>query len=796
MFGFKSILAVMLAIYCFQVASSTNDTGTKDRNWVPAARKTIWETSQTFHRILIGMTDIDFKAEDVSRGLKTLRKVSSRIAGAMGVFGAVFGIVLAFLPTQESPELQLMKEEFGKLNQKIDEVAQSIDDVKDLITMQTHKTAYIDDENKIIYGYTRMQECRQRLDSVSCFDQRDCKQKKMAVANSYIASLDVRQNIENILRGTVRNEIFGTSLLSLLQEQSKCHVPKINRFTNRLAALIMKAMSVVMFHDILGVPGYQYMDGVTLTTNMLRNLTTKRQEVEDSCLNNLGYWMRQDVGNAKDDFTYDSRESNKILLQTLTRKYPWIDWQVCTCKGYRSPVTGPKYSVFSQMFSSSKTKQVNAVAFPTSDGTVINLHSKLLSWKRLLSSLSLRSDIGEHYIQAIDDKINKSLELSGAVQAFAVLKGYNFYHGYYSYDTYNNASMQLKSVSTDLSNNRNFEFHVYRNMFAFAVAFKIDSMDCNKVCIRGTCSLLPYSTKMICRCPIGFSGERCELSDQDIRHHTVISSLLSDTVKLPTFASIQNTLEDTQLYVMVSLGNIETSISRLGSKIDEKFKTLGELMSQKFAWFSVLLKYKESIENLKYYQTLSQSHANDMDTRNTPADEYVTYAMEEKEIARYLLSPNGIRKWLYQLNFLIIGRRGDVLNSHSPVVFMVMDRYKSRLCYPDYRAEIDRTLQQLMLLQFQGFAMWTWAYSILNLDSKVIEKRYQKMLSEQEKFLRENTCSVNIVNSVNLHSCSGDHGFYIHPSMPVSVVCREGYYLDGKTVIPVSFLMRVGRLGT
>ena len=766
------------------MSSSTNDTEAKDRNWVPAAQKTIWQTSQTFHRILIGMTDVDFKAEGVSRGLKTLRKVSSRIAGAMGVFGAVFGIVLAFLPKQESPELKLMKEEFGKLNQKIDEVAQAIDDVKDLIKMQTHKTAYINDENKIIYGYSRMQECRQRLDSVSCFDQKDCRQKKMAVANSYIASLDVRQHIENILRGTVSNEIFGTSLLSLLQEQSKCHVPKINRYTNRLAALTMKAMSVVMFHDILAVPEYQYMEGVTLTTNMLRNLTSKRQEVENSCFNNLGYWIRQDVGNAEDDLTYDSKESNKRLLQTLTGKYPWIDWQVCTCKGDKSPVTGPKLSVYSQMFSFSKTKQVSAVAFPTSDGAVINLYSKLVSWNRLLSSIGVGSEIGEHYIKAIEDKINKSLELNGAVQAFAVLKGYNFYHGYYTYDSDNKATMQLKSVSTHFSNNRNFDFRVYHNTkFAFAVTFKTDSMECNKVCIRGTCSILPYSTKMICRCPIGFSGERCELSDQDIRHHAVISSLLSDTVKLPTFVSIQNTLEDTQLYVMVSLGSIETSISRLGSKIEEKFKNLGELMSQKFAWFSVLLKYKESIENLKYYQTLSHSHANDVGTRYLPTDEYVTYAMEEKEIARYLLSPYGIRKWLYQLNFLIIGRRGDVLNSHSPVVFMVMDRYKSRLCYPDYKAEIDRTLQQLMLLQFQGFAMWTWAYSLLNLDSKVIEIRYQKMLSEQEKFLRDNTCSAKIANSVNLHNCSGDHGFYIHPSMPVSVVCREGYYLDGKAII-------------
>ena len=770
-----------LAIYCFQAAISDNATESKGIDWVPAARKTIWETSQTFHRTLIGMTDINFNAEGVSGRLKTLRKVSSRIAGALGVFGAVFSIVLAFLPKQESAELKLMKSEFGKLTEKIDQVSQSIDDVKDLIKLQTHKTAYIDDENKIIYGFTRMQECRERLDNVVCSNRTDCKRKKIAVAESYVASLNIREHVEKILRGSISNGAFGPSLLSLIQEQSRCHVPKINRFYNRITALIMKGMAVVMFHDLLVVPDYLYMDGVTRTNNMLRNLTNKKQAVEDSCLSDISYWMRLDVGKSKDKFTYASRATNKIITQTLTSKYPWINWYICTCKGDNSSIAGPLDSLYSQMVSSSKDKSVHVVALPTSDGDVKNLNAKLDSWRNLIASLNFEEKFGENYIKAIQEKISKSLELHGAVQSFAVLKGRDFVVGYYTYETEKNATLNLHSVSSVIVHNGNFNFRKYQSTsFAFAITFKLDAVDCNKMCVKGTCKFLPYSTKMTCRCPLGFSGERCELSDQDTQHQTIISSLLTDTMKLPTFSSIQNTLDDTQMFVTVSLGNIENSISRLGSQIVEKVKHLGELMSAKFEWHSLMTRYRQSIEDLKYFQTLSNRTTLDIDTKFIDFNEYATSTLEERQIANHLLGPNGIRKWLYQLNFLIIGRSGDVLDSHQPVVFLVMDRYKSRLCYPDYKAEIDRTLQQLMLLQFQGFATWIWAHSVLNLDSKVIEKRYHAVVRDQQKFFRENTCSAKIHHSKNLHNCSSAHNVYIHPSLNVTVECKEGYYMDGK----------------
>ena len=500
--------------------------------------------------------------------------------------------------------------------------------------------------------------------------------------------------------------------------------------------------------------------------------------------------MRLEIGNSHHKYTSNSSETNTILLQSLVSKFPWIQWQVLTSRGKIKPAAGPKNSRRHKFLSSSEDKNVHAVAIPATEGRVTSLKSKRASWRKLVSSLDIDEDVDDldNYILNIQDKINKSLELEGKVQSFAILQGEDFFLGYYSYIGQKIGVLHQDPLSKEeeIDNvNLNFRLHTgIGSRFAFVVTFHLEPQQCSKSCKRGTCRFLPYSTEMVCRCQIGFNGERCEFSDTDTHQHSVINSLIRNTVKLPTFTSMQRTLEDIQLYVTVSLSNVEKSIARIEANIDKEFKILGEFLTEKFKWNSIRSKYKESIENLKYFQTLYERTIKEAHTHvstgifPTNAREACINFNEEKEIASYLMSPIGIQKWLYQLDFLITGRNDDVLDSHESVIFMLMDRMKHLLCFPDYKLEIERSYQQLMLLQLHGYTMWTWAYSLLNLDSTSIQKRYQTVLSKQSKYFNDNTCSITIPNSVNMHNCTG--GFYIHSAMDTSVVCKPGYYLDGK----------------
>ena len=234
--------------------------------------------------------------------------------------------------------------------------------------------------------------------------------------------------------------------------------------------------------------------------------------------------------------------------------------------------------------------------------------------------------------------------------------------------------------------------------------------------------------------------------------------------------------------LLTASGNIEDSITELGNKIDEQFKILGEFMLSTFGWFAVLLKYNDVVDNLIYFHSISRSkiyHFPEIKnfsiasvTRNSTRDRFSI--LEENEIDNFLLTPTGIQKWLYQFNFVIVGRRESEFNSHKSLLFMLMDQYKSRICYEDYKDKLIKTYRQLMLLQLQGYMLWSKAYSASNRDGSVIANRYRRVLEDQQKYLQSEACSVAIPNSKNFHNCTD--GYFIHKSMDIPVQCDNGFF--------------------
>ena len=615
MTGLRILLVVFTLLGYVQHASCKNKT-TKD--WTAAAQKAVWETSQVFHRTIISMSDMDTKGTSKTAPpfLKAVTKYSSKVAGLFGVAGALFSIVLALMPdtNTESAELKYMRSEFDKLSQKIDSVAQSIDDVKDLIKLNTQKAAYIRDQNKIHHGVSQMNECYNKIQNVSCTSQQDCKRKKLAIAEGYIAAMNVRANVENILRGTVNETAFGNSFLDLLEEEGDCNVPKINRFINKVVSLIINGMKTAIFHDFLTKASYEYLTDVDRIFHMIKELEAKRQNIEDSCLQSINNNIHLDVRKSHSKFVGDSNRTNIIILQSFARKYPWIDWHVITMHGNKEPVARPTNSVRSRFLSSSKEKEIHAFVIPTMERKVKKLRSKGSALIDMLRNINFGSDT-EKAADTVQSKINNTLELDGKVQSFAILPGSDIILGYYV----NRTMQQFALKGTVLTNMNLFlsrpHYRSSDDDIAVVVTFDFDKtpqMTCSKSCDNGgKCYFFPYSNDMECRCTMKFSGERCEFSNTNFRHQFVINSLLTTTMKLPSFSSIQNTLEDTQLYVKTSLTNIKDSIARLEAKIDEKFKVLGSFMSEKFDWFTVLLKYKDAIENLDYFQSLSDRNIKD-----------------------------------------------------------------------------------------------------------------------------------------------------------------------------------------
>ena len=752
------------------------------KEWAASAQKTIWETSQIFHRATIGLSSFD---KDINPQLVALSKSTAKVAGAFGVFGAMFSIIMALVPGGDSPEFKLMKVEFGKLSEKVDTIARSLDATKNLIQVETQKAAYLKYENNIHNGFSQLQECLKNLGKteLTCSSPQECRRVKLRVAEGFIKSMDVQKSINAILRGVTSDSTFGKSLLDLLKEESECNVPKINLFANKVTALITKGVTVLIFHDLLTKVNYNVMDGTVLGDKMLRIIEKRRQDVQERCFDNIDYWMPLDVRNSHEKFTSDIQATNTQLLKTLKTKYPWIFWHVLTYGGENGPVTGPRGSRRRLLYSSSKKQKVHTFVIPTNAAEVENMSKKLKEWKRITGTID---DSWSTAGQNIENQLKDDLILEDQIQSFAVLPGTKWILGYY-----NNEIKQL-TLGTDDVTSANVFVNRPKQGFVIAVSFIQggNPAKCTDPCSkRGKCFVFPYSQTTGCRCASGYTGEKCESAGTSLKLKFSISSLVQNTMKLPTFASIQHSIEDTQLNLKMSTEDIKNSIIKLGAKIDKQFKSLGEFMSRKFDWFYVLQKYKDAIENLNYFHSISSEKLVDSTKdknidfsklpSNTKRGRFAMY--EDKDIAKFLLSPTGIQKWLYQINFLIVGRRDSEFNSHKPLLFMVMEKYKDRLCLQGYKEEITRTYRQLMLLQLQGYMLWSNAYSIVNRDSSVISDRYKTLLENQRKFLQGATCTAKIPHSINFQDCTG--GYFIHKTMGnIAVQCDVAYFSPGKNV--------------
>ena len=747
--------------------------GVSSSDWTSTAKTSISQTGFMFS--YASSTLGSFNTTKVGHIFSTLTKSTARLAGFFGAAGALLSVIMAFIPGGDSAEIALMKKEFAKLSQKIDTVARSLEETKDLIKLETQKAAYLKYEQNIHYGYQRMQQCLGELENVACSSLMECKREKMLIAESYIKDMDVRKSMDTIFRGVTSQSTFGYPLLSLLKEQSKCNITKLNLFTNKITALITKGLMVSILHDLLTKHNYDYTDDAVSSGDIFNTLEKKRQEIQDSCFANFDYWLGRTVKDAYTLFSSDIRSSNKDLLIHLKGKYPWIIWHVFTYSGEKEPVAGPLGSARRQLTSSSKSLNVHSFVMPAINTDVEESDIKTYKWVSMLQ----RNEGAMNDVSKLERLIDNEIELKGQVQSFAFLPVNTVLSGYFKDEIKQQASPFNIFVNKPFPNKD------------IMVAVSFTPIDYPPKCSAGVCSnngecfVFPYSTKIGCKCTKDFSGNTCETREENLKLKLAVNFLVHNTMKLPTFASIQHAIEDTQLYLKTSSENIQESIRKLGAMIDKQFKNMGEFISRKFDWFEVLMKYKDSIDNLYYFHKISNQKVYNFEKNNVNVSELTTKTndkdrfsmLEDKDIARYLLSPVGIQKWLYHINFLIVGRNDSQFNSHKPLIFMAMDKYKDSFCFEDYKERISRSYRQLMLLQLRGFMLWSNAYSSDNRDPSAIVYRYSQVLHDQQRFLEESTCQIRIPNTKTLQNCTG--GYYIHRSLDVSVSCNEGYFLKG-----------------
>ena len=173
--------------------------------------------------------------------------------------------------------------------------------------------------------------------------------------------------------------------------------------------------------------------------------------------------------------------------------------------------------------------------------------------------------------------------------------------------------------------------------------------------------------------------------------------MLEVTLQLPVLSDVAYDIADLREYLGIGIGSVQATISQLEKTLTNAFTELTNKIDNQFQWSNLIAHYGAPVKNIKYYSYRFEFLP----------EQYPGRMKEEGEkLATAVLKAEGIQKWLYELNFLFLGRRGTPIVSHAPMLFAFMEKYQSLACTQPYKAAVDNTWQQLVLLQQIGYMVW------------------------------------------------------------------------------------------
>ena len=141
--------------------------------------------------------------------------------------------------------------------------------------------------------------------------------------------------------------------------------------------------------------------------------------------------------------------------------------------------------------------------------------------------------------------------------------------------------------------------------------------------------------------------------------------MLETTLTLPTLSDIAFDIQDLRQFVGISFGEVRSAISELEAVFKKAFNDLGRQLSHQFQWSNLITHYSEAIRHIEFYayrfEELPKRYPNSIEE-------------EGKKLAKAVLAADGVEKWLYELNYLFLGRSGNPLVTHKSLMITFMTR--------------------------------------------------------------------------------------------------------------------------
>lgn len=262
--------------------------------------------------------------DKVEKGVEVMGQASEVLAATVGqlhpILEAVFVASAELLSNPDSKEARYMTQQFELVNQQLEEIQNEIDKIALELQRTSMNKQNFDREVQMLSQYEKFQ------DFVNADPK--FKQKKMEKFISHYENTDGDLNLDSLYNAVIGENTSGDPMLETVVTTEQRSRRAVEDFCAHLKKLFVVGIIATMGHAALkeGVVGEE----------MVKKWQVRMEEVEkrmkaavDNCTQNFADQAKLDMeqilvdnpGNVNQEFI-------KSLLETLVKKYDWVNWSI------------------------------------------------------------------------------------------------------------------------------------------------------------------------------------------------------------------------------------------------------------------------------------------------------------------------------------------------------------------------------------------------------------------------------------------------------------------------------------
>ena len=212
---------------------------------------------------------------------KTLQSIATNLSPFLGVLGPLASLAFSFIPTEDSAELIFMREEFGKVNTKLDIITSEFEEVKNAIDWNAVVVSYGTYERNIEAANTNLGRVYEHEGSV-----RENERQYFITQFDNDFSNSLQKLYDAIMND---DHVFSTNILVAVVEQTKRHRRNFEQFTLGLVRLLVQGIKVKLsYYGLKNHSSQHLVDEWDVKMVALKNrLREVSNEIKDTYLTQL-----------------------------------------------------------------------------------------------------------------------------------------------------------------------------------------------------------------------------------------------------------------------------------------------------------------------------------------------------------------------------------------------------------------------------------------------------------------------------------------------------------------------------